>query len=350
MLAAYLQQKLLGHKGRTFDARFSLDHHTLLTACEDGAAALWNLSTRSIQSVLWHNKETEVLRAAFLGPSNMHIVTCGADGTAIIWDSQSDHTGDHPSSSNGRKSVKYSKRCMMSHGQAQIYACEVPKGGSMLITAADSELFQWDITAGNVESPIRKWDVSAALSNSASDIDSNSDRISYGGPRNPDHQVFIFDAKISPSNQSVVSVALSDGTVRQIDLRCRSLFDGGCRSSTASCSTSVTAFDAGTQQQSSSSATLVERTNKGHESSDQGSDANADANAHAQSTVSFVDNLLRESHVRSPPRSPASNAPPVHVTSVSISSLCICFDYTLYIHPSAEGYRTRLSSLSFPAI
>jgi hypothetical protein len=232
----------------------------------------------------------------------------------------------------------------------------------MLITAADSQLFQWDVTNGNVESPLCKWDVNAALSGSANGIDSNSDRISYGGPRNPDHQVFIFDAKISPSNQSIVSVALSDGTVRQIDLRCRSLLDGGCRSSlagsSASASASATATAsatvavAGAQQESNSSTYIINRNtvfsgvNNADHSNANESHESSDHNADALSTVSFTHDLLRESHFRSPQRSPTGSAPPVHVTSVSIACLCTCYQTHLSIFPTLkyDSYASDLFS------
>lgn len=41
----------------------------------------------------------------------------------------------------------------------------------------------------------------------------------FGGHRNPENNVFVFDGKICPVQSEVVGVALSDSTIRMVDYR-----------------------------------------------------------------------------------------------------------------------------------
>ena len=43
------QHKLLAHKGRCFDIRYSQDNNFLLSACEDGNAVLWDVKLRKVR-------------------------------------------------------------------------------------------------------------------------------------------------------------------------------------------------------------------------------------------------------------------------------------------------------------
>ena len=77
-----------------------------------------------------------------------------------------------------------------SHGDTQIYGCEVID--QRVYTAADDQLYLWDLEQNNKTS----WLVRKATDNAA-----------YGGVRNPENQLFIFDIKTLNSN--ILAMVLS---------------------------------------------------------------------------------------------------------------------------------------------
>lgn len=218
-----------------------------------------------------HNVESEVLRAAFLDTSSSLITTCGADGRAIIWRSyyedceiQDDSKLDGESSKSlsiedskgltdsssaskrgnitesnfkssqqtGRRRIR--KEAILPHLKtAQIYACECldinNSASCMLMTAADSSVYLWDVntcisgasSSSNESTPSHVWTVDSNSSTNVSPVNTpgSEEAVSYGGPRNPDNQVFIFDAKVNPQDYNVIGLALSNGNIRQIDVR-----------------------------------------------------------------------------------------------------------------------------------
>jgi len=70
-----------------------------------------------------------------------------------------------------------------SHGDAQIYGCEVID--QRVYTAADDKLYLWDLLHNTNESRT---------------VNKAFDHAAYGGVRNPDNQLFIFDVKTLDSN------------------------------------------------------------------------------------------------------------------------------------------------------
>jgi hypothetical protein len=98
---------------------------------------------------------------------------------------------------------------VLQHGdEAQIYVCETTDAGNELLTAADDYMVLWDLSTME-----RKYEqVFYALDDSAG-------QPSFGGHRNPENQVFVFDAKLNPQQDSAIAVALSDSTTRIIDCR-----------------------------------------------------------------------------------------------------------------------------------
>jgi WD40 repeat protein len=156
----FTQQKLLGHTGRCFDIRYSNDCTLLLSASEDGHALLWDLKTKKACGKFLHNRESEVLRATFLNTDSTLITTCGADGKAIIW--KTNQTGGDEDGSSSNTEAKISKKCVLSHGSSQIYACEsldIDNDKSLLMTAADSVLYLWDYSHSD-SLPVHTWTVS----------------------------------------------------------------------------------------------------------------------------------------------------------------------------------------------
>jgi len=257
-----LESTLIGHKFRCFDVRLSKGASAdapllLLTASEDGTAKLWDIQKHTCLFTFKHNTECEVLRVAFLNSDGTCVITCGADGKAIVW--------GYKDSQSGRR--KYEPVCSLDHGDAQIYVCEVtgtaefspsitvppfvsgaassdesakqtectgkpmPLLGerTFLLTAADDRLYTWDLSSTATALP-RVWTfISAAnggLSHakeqdtSESGENGGNSATSYGGPRNAENTAYIFDAKSSPKDPHKVAVALSDGSIRILNTRC----------------------------------------------------------------------------------------------------------------------------------
>jgi hypothetical protein len=198
-----------------------------------------------------HNVESEVLRAAFLNSSSTLYATCGADGFAMIWKTYYDTDVSTEASKVSDKSVEASKggsaqvvssntavsnqtgkrrlkkEITLTHGVAQIYACESfdvsNDSSSAFMTAADSSVYLWDLNTQNFKASENTtshvWTVTAESDSRSSSPSSDSGGQGYGGPRNPDNDIYIFDAKINPRQQNVIGLALSDGNIRQIDIR-----------------------------------------------------------------------------------------------------------------------------------
>ncbi len=190
----------LGHKGRCFDTRLSHDYNSFISASEDGCAKIWSLQNKKCLFTLKHNDKCEVLRSAFV--TDTIVCTGGSDGKVIIWKrNESDNLF-----------VK-SRSLMHNSAESQIYACEpVPSQDSgRLITAADCQLFMWDLESTN-DRCVQSW--------SFDSLDQDAiNSVPFGGPRNEQNEVYVFDAKVSPTVSSCVAVALSDSSIRLLDTR-----------------------------------------------------------------------------------------------------------------------------------
>lgn len=180
-----------------------------------------------------------MLRVAYLNTTSSLITTCGADGKAIIWEYSEDNPAPHDistepkiasSSLNGnvhQDKKRLRKQAMLSHGEAQIYACECldvdNSSSGMFMTAAESSVYLWDINVSLStklsSSPTHIWTVNTNSSNNSSLVNAPGDDSGFGGPRNPQNQIYIFDAKINPQCGSNIALALSDCNIQQIDLR-----------------------------------------------------------------------------------------------------------------------------------
>jgi hypothetical protein len=194
---AKVKNSFIGHKDKTFDVRLSAARKQLLSASEDGSCKVWDQETHKCSLTIVHNKAVEVLRAAFLDSVEGGICTAGADGNAIIWREEEE--------GGSRKARKVQ---VLEHGaEAQLYACETMHKSSDLLVAADNRMFIWDL---NTFQPSRVYQFNGRLSSSES----------FGGHRNPENEVYMFDAKSQPESHCLVGAAMSDSTVRLIDTRC----------------------------------------------------------------------------------------------------------------------------------
>ncbi|KAJ1437268.1 WD40-repeat-containing domain protein [Ochromonadaceae sp. CCMP2298] len=190
-------KSFIGHKDRTFDLRLSAARKQLLSASEDGSCKVWDVETKKCALTIVHNKAVEVLRAAFLDSVEGGICTAGADGNAVIWREEEEEGG----------SRKARKVHVLEHGaESQIYVCETMQKCSDLLVAADNRMIVWDLHSFQA-SRIYQFNAEATQE-------------SFGGHRNPDNAVFVFDAKSQPDAASMVGATMSDSTVRLIDMRC----------------------------------------------------------------------------------------------------------------------------------
>ena len=184
---------LIGHTGRCFDVRVDDSGAYALSASEDGTSRVFHITSRTCKATLLHNREAEVLRAAFLPhSSSRRAVTCGSDGRAVIW---SDH-----------EDFCFKQTAQLAHNAEQIYSCElVPHHKSSLLTAADECLYIWDLDK-SVDEPLTRISMISVPSSQP-----------FGGLRNPENKAFIFDCKFAPNNAvcglegNAIAAALSDG-------------------------------------------------------------------------------------------------------------------------------------------
>ena len=163
---------LLGHKSRCFDVRISPDGGKAISASEDGTSRIWDIKSRSTLATLLHDPSSEVLRAIFLSrqgdasgtsaANTSMVVTCGANGKAIVWTKSSDESA-------------YVNALVLNHTCEQIYACEEMPAcdNKQLLTAADETIYIWDIQ----HSPSRASQTMSFQSLRDSDT-------AFGGPRN----------------------------------------------------------------------------------------------------------------------------------------------------------------------
>lgn len=194
---ATINRTFIGHKDRAFDVRCSSEQ-CLISGSEDGTSKVWDVRTGKCQNTLIHNKEAEVLRATFL-PDEIGLCTCGSDGNAVLWTSIQQEGGGE----------NFQRSHIFEHGKdAQIYVCEVSnQSQSEIVIAAENFLVVWDVSTLQ----------QASLCTFGDTDDSGP---SFGGHRNPENSVFVFDAKINPKDHCVIGVALSDSSIRMLDRRC----------------------------------------------------------------------------------------------------------------------------------
>lgn len=132
------------------------------------------------------------------------IATGGADGVLKLW--AAGGSGSQPSGGGAFQAV-----CDLDHGGEQIYACEsfhASGGGNSplrILSAAGSVLYVWDLGTGRALSERVSFQTAAPSGAGGA----------FGGPRNPENQTFIFDAKpcTDPAlpGFGCVAAALSDG-------------------------------------------------------------------------------------------------------------------------------------------
>jgi len=128
-----------------------------------------------------------------LDASLTRLCTGGADGVAHVWQ-------------EGRDERSFSQVASFEHDGEQLYACELLGDG--LLTAAGDCIKLWSL---NAPSAPTEWRFLAHGGEEAARV--------FGGPRNPDACVYVFDAAPCPAAPHLLAAALSDATVRVLDMR-----------------------------------------------------------------------------------------------------------------------------------
>eukprot|EP01038_Epipyxis_sp_PR26KG_P004531 gene4531-6396_t len=209
----------LGHTGRIFDLRYNKTCKFIVSSSEDSSVKVWHeLFDGNIECVatLMHDKECEILRASFIPNASSSITdeniyseikticTCSSDGNAFIWNLQL--TEDVVERKNLKTRIKYVKSdIILKHNEnAQIYVCEINLNRNEIITAADDVLYIWNLLNLTSNPFIQRFESYGS---------------SFGGQRNPENIPYIFDAKICPQYDYIIAIALSDTTIRLVDMR-----------------------------------------------------------------------------------------------------------------------------------
>ncbi len=225
---------MVGHQRRSFDCRLWSDmarersnQRSLqcLTASEDGTVKLWEVSSGKCEYTFKHSKDSEVLRACFIEGARV-LCVCGADGKAAVWKEVADGTPEKR---------KYERVCELDHGEGQIYVCEKLGGNNFetahnadderaalsgaILTGADDKLYLWDLAHHDTIEP-NCWSFQSLqhYKKEQNTLDGGENGESFGGPRNEEDMAFIFDAKPSSTDQWKIAVALSDSSVRIINV------------------------------------------------------------------------------------------------------------------------------------
>ena len=154
------------------------------------------------------------------------LASAGADGMLRLWSASRNEEGqklqwklvgtkDHYQllDSNGTASE--------TEDRPQIYSLQFVQspsspGSNLLMTCANDSIFLWDIKSSGAE---KMKEISSHLSIQFSHLDPSlgTNLNQFGGPRNPDNELFVFDASYSEVND-LIGAALSDGTCRVVSL------------------------------------------------------------------------------------------------------------------------------------
>lgn len=212
----------IGHADRTFDVKCNASSNHLLTSSEDGCVKLWNTKTYKCISTIVHNKHAEVLRSSWSFDDDQvlsKIYTAGSDGNAIIWANNPDRSDDSKQQQQQGGSIQMHKEHVFQHGSdSQLYVCEARADRMDLMVACDNRLILWDL---HTLQPARTYSFYQLNDESDAAVAASTSRGSvFGGVRNQRNEIFVFDAKPDPSMHDLIGLALSDSSIRFVDLRC----------------------------------------------------------------------------------------------------------------------------------
>lgn len=269
-----------GHRETIFSLSFSPDGRYMATASQDSSVCVWSVATNKLASQLTEgmDKDFECLRVAWMdaddggddrgnvheGDENINeaknyvLASGGADGMVQLW-SGCCNIGDDGNDDDDKMTFRSIGRVDhylldadedfettgKEEDRPQIYALQFFRRETMecLLTSADGLIHLWRIVPSAPPTrcpPVRGFDEERRLGDRSSDGASAEelrdrrraiepylnaqfshlqDRSTYrfGGARNPDNDLFVFDARYCDRCQ-LFAVALSDGTCRILSI------------------------------------------------------------------------------------------------------------------------------------
>jgi WD40 repeat protein len=256
-----------GHRETIFGLSFSPDGVYFATASQDSTIGIWSTKSHRLVMTLKEGMDVkfECLRVAWSmgrgsnGSAGMNekylLASAGADGIARLWSANIPATADANDNNDGELQwrcvgmldhylfEKEDRNC--SHAQKeeedgdereeddesdrpQIYALQFIPGkersGSStnalrLVTSTNDCIYLWDIHAkddgvgGDDGINLRKFNLHTSIQFTHLNDDTNYNINTFGGERNPDNALYVFDASYCNANDWI-GVALSDGTCR----------------------------------------------------------------------------------------------------------------------------------------
>ncbi|KAL3944772.1 MAG: hypothetical protein SGBAC_001143 [Bacillariaceae sp.] len=270
------EQQFDGHKETIFGLSFSECGSFCATASQDATIKMWDVQNKTLLASLeGQSKDFEWLRVAWASSSwsskllnrtskfKYVLAAGGADGTVQMWACQDPRispgqeggwrnytTLDHsnfPAKTNRSTEAQDKPQIytlqFIDHWEAFDTTGEDDSSSSFLMTSSDDYLHFWSLDGPSTMEPdrltmkevislhfasIRRYGYGVRVA-SVTEADQgpialqddgadDSAATKFGGDRNPNNVVYVFDASFCPSN-GLVGVALSDGTLRLINGR-----------------------------------------------------------------------------------------------------------------------------------